>query len=212
MVSITHKPSTHRLAIATGTVLFSNPIPLTQITQQNLKKGDVLSISRIAGIMAAKRTSDLIPLCHPIPLTSVTVDLDLLQLEEGKGHGGIRITSKVECDAKTGVEMEALTAVMGAALSVVDMVKGVDRAVRIEMVRCVYKNGGRSGEWKAHGWKYDHDETGIEDEDEKERGREGRMTEERDAVEDEKHGARGMGSKTEKNAVLHIIGEARTVE
>ncbi|KAI9792520.1 MAG: hypothetical protein M1816_002040 [Peltula sp. TS41687] len=159
MVSITHKATTHRLAIATGTVLFSNDTPLTQITQQSLQKGDVLAISRIAGIMAAKRTSDLIPLCHPIPLTSVTVDLELLQPEEeekeeeeDKRYGGIKITSKVECDAKTGVEMEALTAVMGAALSVVDMVKGVDRAVRIEMVKCVYKRGGRSGEWKAEGW------------------------------------------------------------
>ncbi|KAI8932975.1 hypothetical protein NX059_010443 [Plenodomus lindquistii] len=166
MVSVTSKPDTHRTAIAVGTVYFSNPTPLTLIRSASLKKGDVLSVSRIAGIMAAKKCPDIVPLCHPIALTSVGVELDVFGSEPGKhsehsgnssgeagmGYGGITIQAKVACTGPTGVEMEALTAVMGAALSVVDMCKAVDKAQRIEGVRVVLKEGGRSGVWKEEGW------------------------------------------------------------
>ena len=148
-----------------------------------MKKGDVLSVSRIAGIMAAKKTADIIPLCHSgIQLEGVEVEVDLVGSKAADGKerdssggqimnagsevpvetsgklgvgrfGGIRLLVKVECEGKTGVEMEALTGVMGAALSVVDMCKAVDKGLRIEGVKVVEKRGGRSGEWKAEGWK-----------------------------------------------------------
>ncbi|KAF1980001.1 molybdenum cofactor biosynthesis protein C, partial [Bimuria novae-zelandiae CBS 107.79] len=152
MVSVSAKPPTLRTAIATGSVHFSNPTPLSLIASAQNKKGDVLSVSRIAGIMAAKHTPTLIPLCHPIMLTHVGVELYVFGAGEaegvGKGEGGIVVESKVQCEGQTGVEMEALTSVVGAALSVVDMCKAVDKGMRIEGVRVVVKEGGRSGVWR----------------------------------------------------------------
>ncbi|KAF2874029.1 molybdenum cofactor biosynthesis protein C [Massariosphaeria phaeospora] len=157
MVSVTGKPSTHRTAIAAGTVHFSNPTPLSLIRANAVKKGDVLSVSRIAGIMAAKKCPDLIPLCHPIALTHVGVTLTAL--DNGKyPFGGVDVEAKVECTGQTGVEMEALTGVMGAALSVVDMCKAVDKGMRVEGVRVVLKEGGRSGTWREEGWVSDAEE------------------------------------------------------
>ncbi|KAI4701159.1 hypothetical protein J4E89_010735 [Alternaria sp. Ai002NY15] len=186
MVSVSTKEHTTRTAIAVGTVYFTNAVPLRLITSKANKKGDVLGTSRIAGIMAAKKCPDLIPLCHPIALTHVSVELRLFgdksdprtttttkegEMEgimgvlEGKerkekmgkmgkmGFGGVNIEAKVQCTGPTGVEMEALTAVMGAALSVVDMCKAVDRAQRVSGVRVVMKEGGRSGEWREEGWR-----------------------------------------------------------
>jgi molybdenum cofactor biosynthesis protein MoaC len=165
MVSVSSKSHTVRTAIAVGTVTFSNPVPLTLIRSNSLKKGDVLSVSRIAGIMAAKRTPDLIPLCHPITLTHAGVELFLFSPPEGEfkeekgkgtgesnGYGGVNIEAKVECTGATGVEMEALTAVSAAALTVVDMCKAVDKGMRIQSIRVVLKEGGRSGVWREEGW------------------------------------------------------------
>lgn len=126
-----------------------------------LQKGDVLSVARVAGIMAAKKTGDIVPLCHPIALTAVEVKVELVApaatadlardgtKENGMvmGCGGVEIEATVECDGKTGVEMEALSAVMGACLTVFDMCKAVDRGMRIDGVRVVLKEGGRSGRW-----------------------------------------------------------------
>lgn len=147
MVSVSEKPHTIRTAIAVGTVRFSNPLSVELIRSNSAKKGDVLSVSRVAGIMAAKRCPDLIPLCHPIMLTSVGVELGVLDSSDGD-FGRVIIKARVQCEGQTGVEMEALTAVMGSALSVVDMCKAVDRGIRIDGVRVVLKEGGRSGIWK----------------------------------------------------------------
>ncbi|ORY09820.1 molybdenum cofactor biosynthesis protein C, partial [Clohesyomyces aquaticus] len=168
MVSISTKHPTLRTAIATGHILFSNPTPLQLIKSNSLKKGDVLSVARIAGIMAAKRCPEIIPLCHPILLSHVGVELSLLppsnlkpesEVEDkaegevkgasfGQGFGGVEVVAKVQCTGATGVEMEALTAVMGASLTVVDMCKAVDKGMRVEGVRVVLKEGGRSGSWR----------------------------------------------------------------
>ncbi|KAF2026247.1 molybdenum cofactor biosynthesis enzyme, partial [Setomelanomma holmii] len=157
MVSVSAKPHTVRTAIAVGTVYFSNPTPLTLIKSNSLKKGDVLGVSRIAGIMAAKKCPDLIPLCHPIALTHVGVELRVFSPDFSNtsnkdkndlGHGGVMIEAKVACTGPTGVEMEALTSVMGAALSVVDMCKAVDKFQRVQDVRVVLKEGGKSGLWR----------------------------------------------------------------
>lgn len=161
MVSISSKAHTTRTAIAVGTVYFSNPTPLTLITANALKKGDVLSVSRIAGIMAAKKCPDIVPLCHPIPLTHVGVELRTFSAEaapaaklpDDLGHGGVQIECTVACTGATGVEMEALTAVMGTALSVVDMCKAVDKFQRIGDVRVVLKEGGKSGVWREESWR-----------------------------------------------------------
>ncbi|KAG9202444.1 hypothetical protein G6514_004420 [Epicoccum nigrum] len=182
MVPITHKPFSARTAVAVGSVFFSNPTPLQLITSNALKKGDVLSVSRIAGIMAAKKCPDLVPLCHPIALTHVGVEVRTFSPlpssssaagadgPEGEGsrdgdrddlgHGGVRIECKVACTGATGVEMEALTAVMGAALSVVDMCKAVDKFQRIGGVRVVLKEGGKSGVWREEGWASWHTQDG----------------------------------------------------
>ncbi|KAL6706017.1 hypothetical protein ACN47E_006119 [Coniothyrium glycines] len=169
MVSVSAKPHTTRTAIAVGTVHFTNPDPLSLIRSNSLKKGDVLSVSRIAGIMAAKKCPDIVPLCHPISLTHVSVDLTPFPATDSararasapqstnhgsdNPHGGVAISAKVQCTGPTGVEMEALTAVMGAALSVVDMCKAVDKSQRIGNVRVVLKDGGRSGAWREPGWE-----------------------------------------------------------
>ncbi|KAJ4360524.1 uncharacterized protein N0V89_001089 [Didymosphaeria variabile] len=156
MVSVSSKQHTPRTAIATGTIWFSNPQPLSLIHSASNKKGDVLSVSRIAGIMAAKQTPSLVPLCHPISLTHVGVTLHTFPSsspDHERNFGGIVVESKVQCVGQTGVEMEALTSVMGAALSVVDMCKAVDKSIRIDNIRVVLKEGGRSGTWREEGWE-----------------------------------------------------------
>ncbi|KID80081.1 molybdenum cofactor biosynthesis protein 1 B, partial [Metarhizium brunneum ARSEF 3297] len=143
MVSISEKPVTSRIATAACTVRFSNKTAVSLIGENQMKKGDVLGVARIAGIMAAKRTADLIPLCHPIPISHVTIDL-------GPGEEGdtVEIRATVACDGKTGVEMEAMTAASTAALTVYDMCKAVDKGMVIDGVRVVLKDGGKSGRWE----------------------------------------------------------------
>lgn len=143
MVDVGTKPDTERAAIAEGFVLMK-PATLSLIRDGALKKGDVLTVARIAGIMAAKRTSELIPLCHPIPLTKISVDL---QLSESQNAVAIRATARTV--GKTGVEMEALTAVSVAALTIYDMAKAVDREMRITGVRLLEKHGGVHGDYVA---------------------------------------------------------------
>lgn len=153
MVPIHQKKSTTRTARAVCSVHFSNPAVLGLISENSLKKGDVLGIARIAGIMAAKRTPDLIPLCHPIMLSHVSVDLSMepstgaSDKKEDGGSGRIDVSTTVTCDGKTGVEMEALTAAMAAALTVYDMCKAVDKGMRVDGLRVVLKEGGKSGRW-----------------------------------------------------------------
>ncbi len=140
MVDISTKPVSRREAVARGAVRISAEA-LRIVMTGAAPKGDVLAAARIAGILAAKRTSELIPLCHPLPLTLVEVDCTA-----DAELPGIRITARVRCDARTGAEMEALTAVAVAALTIVDMVKSVDRWMTIEDVELVAKRGGKSGD------------------------------------------------------------------
>jgi len=141
MVDVGDKAVTRREAIATGTITMS-ATALTAIRDGAVKKGDVLAVARVAGIMAAKRTSDLIPLCHPLPITRVSLDLEPVA-------DGITATATVATDGKTGVEMEALTAVSTALLTVYDMAKAIDKAMTIKDIRLLEKRGGRSGDWRA---------------------------------------------------------------
>src|SRR3954471_2132885 len=138
MVDVGGKPETLRTARASGTIRMA-PATLVRIRDRSLAKGDVLEVARLAGIMAAKRTSDLIPLCHPLPLNSVTVEL------APQGDDRLRIEAQVQTVGRTGVEMEALTAVSVAALTVYDMVKAIDRGMTIESIRLEEKTGGQSG-------------------------------------------------------------------
>jgi cyclic pyranopterin phosphate synthase len=140
MVDVGAKPDTQRVAIAKGEVVMRNET-LELIQRGAMKKGDVLSVAQVAGVMAAKKTSDLIPLCHPLPLTQVEVDMDL-----DAELPGVRITATARTVGKTGVEMEALTAVSVAALTVYDMAKAVEKTMRIQNIRLVEKHGGRSGD------------------------------------------------------------------
>ena len=142
MVDVSAKDETSRTATARGRVVMQ-PATLALIREGRAGKGDVLGIARIAGIMAAKKTSDLIPLCHPLMLSKVTVDL------EPEGEDAVAIEATVKLTGKTGVEMEALTAVTVAALTVYDMVKAVDRGMRIEDIRLIHKAGGKSGEFRG---------------------------------------------------------------
>jgi cyclic pyranopterin monophosphate synthase len=139
MVDVSAKNATRRTAVATG-VLHTRPDVVDLITAGGLPKGDALATARIAGIMAAKRTSDLIPLCHQLALTGVDVDF---AVEDAH----VVITSTVRSTDRTGVEMEALTAVSLAALTLYDMIKAVDRAARISDIRVLHKEGGKTGEW-----------------------------------------------------------------
>ncbi|KAJ8065592.1 hypothetical protein OCU04_006268 [Sclerotinia nivalis] len=183
MVSISSKQSTKRTAVAVCSIYFSNNVAIPLIRDNRAKKGDVLGIARVAGIMAAKRTSDLIPLCHPIAITHVNIDLQISHEDEagtrssssasktsipwsgtgqGDGYkwsssvseyvplnefGSVEVTASVSCDGKTGVEMEALTAASTAALTIYDMCKAVDKGMRVEGLRVVRKEGGKSGTW-----------------------------------------------------------------
>jgi len=140
MVDVGHKPITERVAIAKGEVRMQLET-LELIQQGALKKGDVLSVAQLAGVMAAKRTADLIPLCHPLPLNQI-----LVVVKPAPALTGVEITATVRASAKTGVEMEALTAVSVAALTVYDMAKAVEKTMRIENIRLVEKRGGQSGD------------------------------------------------------------------
>jgi cyclic pyranopterin phosphate synthase len=143
MVDVTDKPATERVAVAKGSVLMERDT-IALIAGGGVKKGDVLSVARLAGIMGAKRTPDLIPLCHPLALSSVSVDLAI-----DRKRNAIDITATCKLEGKTGVEMEALTAVAIAALTVYDMCKAVDRGMRLTDIRLVRKRGGKSGAYEA---------------------------------------------------------------
>jgi cyclic pyranopterin phosphate synthase len=139
MVDVSDKAETERVATAKGSVLMQ-PATLALVKEGGVKKGDVLSVARLAGIMGAKKTPDLIPLCHPLALTSVQVDLTL-----DEARNAVDITATCKLVGKTGVEMEALTAVSVAALTVYDMCKAVDKAMQIVDIRLTHKSGGKSG-------------------------------------------------------------------
>jgi len=143
MVNVGDKPSTHRVAIATGTIAML-PETYSMVETGNHKKGDVLGIARIAGIQACKKTSDLIPLCHPLALTHVN-----LEFQSNTKTSSITCIVKAETTGPTGVEMEALTAVQVALLTIYDMCKAIDRGMVIGDVKLLEKSGGKSGEWKA---------------------------------------------------------------
>lgn len=143
MVDVGAKPDTERVAVARGRITMQ-PETLALIQAGTVKKGDVLTVAQVAGIQAAKRTHELIPMCHPLLLTHVSVEL---ASGESRGKAWIDIQSAVRTAGKTGVEMEALTAVSVAALTVYDMCKAIDRGMRISDVCLVHKQGGKSGDW-----------------------------------------------------------------
>jgi cyclic pyranopterin monophosphate synthase len=143
MIDVSEKPATERIAVAEGRVVMSKAT-LKLILSGNAKKGDVLGTARIAGIMAAKRTHELIPLCHPLALSKVTVDI-----EPDPKLPGCIVRATVKVTGPTGVEMEALTAVSVACLTIYDMIKAVERGVRIEGIHLVEKLGGKSGHYRA---------------------------------------------------------------
>lgn len=145
MVDVSDKPATERVAVAEGRVVMAAKT-LDVVLAGNAKKGDVLGAARIAGIMAAKKTHELIPLCHPLALSRVTLDI----VPEHK-LPGLLVRASVKVTGQTGVEMEALTAVAVACLTIYDMVKAVERGMRIEGVRLIEKSGGRSGRYRAKG-------------------------------------------------------------
>jgi len=143
MVDVSAKDVTRRQAVATGRVVVS-PEVVRLLRGEGVPKGDALGVARVAGILAAKRTPDLVPLCHPLAISGVTVDLEVVD-------EGVHIAATVRTTDRTGVEMEALTAVSVAALTVVDMVKAVDKAAVITEVRVETKTGGKSGDWRREG-------------------------------------------------------------
>ena len=143
MVDVGAKPATERVAVAAGKVAMAADT-LALVLSGNARKGDVIAAARIAGIMAAKRTAELIPLCHPLALTSVSVDI-----APDPALPGLTVRAEARTHGQTGVEMEALTAVAVACLTIYDMAKAVDRGMRIEGVRLIEKRGGKSGLWRA---------------------------------------------------------------
>lgn len=143
MVDVSEKGATERIAVAEGRVIMRKET-LDLVLQGNAMKGDVLGAARLAGIMAAKRTHGLIPLCHPLPLTKVEIDIN-----PEHALPGFLVQATVKVVAKTGVEMEALTAVSIACLTIYDMVKAVERGMHIEGIRLLQKSGGKSGDWRA---------------------------------------------------------------
>lgn len=145
MVEVGDKEITRRTAIAEGSIRISREA-MDAVVQRTAKKGDVLTVAQIAGIQGAKRTSELIPLCHPLPLTGI--DLELVPAPE---EGLVRCRATVRCTGRTGVEMEALTAVTVALLTVYDMLKAVDKTMELGEVRVVEKHGGKHGSWLRHG-------------------------------------------------------------
>jgi cyclic pyranopterin phosphate synthase len=145
MVDVGAKASTHRIAIASGTILML-PSTLEKVLSGTHKKGDVLGIARIAGIMAAKRTAELIPLCHPLALTHINIEFNT----QNTHQSSITCIVQVETQGQTGVEMEALTAVNVALLTIYDMCKAVDKSMTLTDIRLLEKSGGRSGDYKAN--------------------------------------------------------------
>jgi len=143
MVDVSAKPVTDRIAVARGAVVMSAET-LALVTEGRAKKGDVLGVARLAGIMGAKKTADLIPLCHPLPITKVA-----LELEPDAALPGVVVRATVKTGGQTGVEMEALTAVSVAALTVYDMVKAVEKSMVIDGIRLILKDGGKSGRYEA---------------------------------------------------------------
>ena len=143
MVDVAEKGATSRIAVAEGRVRMA-PATLRVILAGDAKKGDVIGAARIAGIMAAKKTADLIPLCHPLQLSKVLVDI-----APDEALPGLAVRAEARCVGATGVEMEALTAVAVACLTVYDMAKAIDRGMVVEAIRLVEKRGGKSGEWRA---------------------------------------------------------------
>jgi len=143
MVDVGGKAETRRTAIAECFVRMA-PDTVMAIREATLAKGDALAVARVAGILAAKRTPELIPLCHPLPITSVAVEFEV-------GEAGVRVEATARVTGQTGVEMEALTAAAVAGLTLIDMVKGVEKGVSLESVRLLSKTGGRSGEWRRGG-------------------------------------------------------------
>ena len=148
MVNIGTKTATHRVAVAEGSI-YMQERTLNTIQNGQSHKGDVLGIARIAAIMGAKKTADLIPLCHPIALTRVAVTLDIIPFNSTTNQGGIRCTATAETTGNTGVEMEALTAVQIGLLTIYDMCKAIDRSMQMQGIRLLEKKGGKSGHFKA---------------------------------------------------------------
>lgn len=144
MVDVGAKPITRRVAVASGNVLMQ-PETLTLIKDRKIQKGDVLELARIAGVMATKRTGDLIPLCHPLRIDSVDIGFHFV------GEDSVKIVASVAANERTGVEMEAMTAVSAAGLTIYDMCKSVDRAMQISDIRLDQKSGGKSGEFRRDG-------------------------------------------------------------
>lgn len=145
MVDVSHKSETERSATARGCVRMQAET-LSLIIEGNMKKGDVLTVAQLAGVMAAKRTSDLIPLCHPLPLTHIDV-----RCVPNREQSCVDIEATARVRGRTGVEMEALTAVSAAALTIYDMAKAVDRTMQLTDIRLVHKTGGQSGDWHLEG-------------------------------------------------------------
>ena len=145
MVDVGGKTPANRMAIASGTISMSDRA-LDAIREGNVKKGDVLATARIAGIMAAKKTGELIPLCHPLPIDAINIDFDF-------ETGAVRATAIASIEAKTGVEMEAITAVSMALVTIYDMAKALDKGMIIGDIRLVAKDGGKSGRWRAEGYE-----------------------------------------------------------
>lgn len=145
MVDVGHKDDTQREAVARGRVLMQ-PETLTLIQEQGIAKGDVLAVAQVAGVMAAKKTHEIIPMCHPLLLTHISLTFEPRPAGQTDEPAQVEITATVRTTGKTGVEMEALTAVSAAGLTIYDMCKAVDRAMRIEAVRLVRKSGGKSGD------------------------------------------------------------------
>jgi len=144
MVDVSTKPITHRVAKAQGKIWMSNEI-LQMIKDLEIKKGDVLAVAKIAGIMAAKKTHELIPLCHPLSITDIKIEFELKEKDK---NSYIICSSKVKCDGKTGAEMEALISISIALLTIYDMCKGIDRDMIIGDIMLIEKSGGKSGKWK----------------------------------------------------------------
>lgn len=143
MVDVSDKAVSTRIAVAEGRITMQ-PATLKLVLEGNAKKGDVLGAARLAGIMAAKKTHELIPLCHPLLLSKISIEL-----EPDTAASAIRVVATVKLSGQTGVEMEALTAVSIACLTIYDMVKAADRGMRIDAIRLLEKSGGKSGEWRA---------------------------------------------------------------
>ncbi|NOU01213.1 MAG: cyclic pyranopterin monophosphate synthase MoaC [Gallionella sp.] len=147
MVDVSDKSTTQRIAIASG-VLRMLPDTLTKIQSGKIAKGDVLTVADVAAVMAAKRTADLIPMCHTLPLSGVEISFIEILERDNSGCVGLAVTATVKCMGQTGVEMEALSAVSVALLTVYDMCKAIDKGMRIELIQLDEKHGGKSGVWK----------------------------------------------------------------